>query len=241
MKRNNTMKQLTKIALTSSLLLGVISSAQARMEDDPVELKLMLDKFEVGRVNGNTVQSWESGLWIGKDLNKLWLKSEGERVGGETEGMENRVLYSRAISPFWDLQTGWRRDSVPGESRDYFTIGLQGLAPYYFETDANISFGKNSQIKLNLAFEYEMMLTQKLVLSPEIGLNLYSKDDMAMGIGSGLSDMEAGLRLRYEIKREFAPYIGVNWAKKFGNTADLLGAGEDSSETMFVAGVRLWY
>jgi len=241
MKRINTMKKITKITLAGSLLLGLISPAQARMEDDPVELKLMLDKFEVSRVNGNTVQAWESGLWVGKDLDKLWIKSDGERVAGKTESTENRVLYSRAISPFWDVQTGWRHDTVPGESRDYFTVGLQGLAPYYFETDANISFGKNQQVKLNLAFEYEMMLTQKLVLSPEIGLNLYAKDDKAMGIGSGLSDMEAGLRLRYEIKREFAPYIGVNWAKKFGNTADLLDADEDSSETMFVAGIRLWY
>jgi len=241
MKQNKKIKSTTKMVLASSLLLGVLSPAQARMEDDPVELKLMLDKFEVGRTNGNNVVAWESGLWVGKDLNKLWIKSDGERVGGKTEGTENRLLYSRAIAPFWDVQTGWRHDTAPGQSRDYFTVGLQGLAPYYFETDANISFGKNNQVKLNLAFEYEMMLTQKLVLSPEVELNIYSKDDKAMGIGSGLSDMEAGLRLRYEVKREFAPYIGVNWAKKFGNTADLREEGEDSSETMFVAGVRIWY
>ena len=241
MKLNKMIKSTTKMILASSLLLGVLSPAQARMEDDPVELKLMLDKFEVGRANGNNVVAWESGLWVGKDLNKLWIKSDGERVGGKTEGTENRFLYSRAISPFWDVQTGWRHDTAPGQSRDYFTVGLQGLAPYFFETDANISFGENDQVKLNLAFEYEMMLTQKLVLSPEVELNIYSKDDKAMGTGSGLSDMEAGLRLRYEVKREFAPYIGVNWAKKFGNTADLLEEGEDSSETMFVAGVRIWY
>ena len=241
MKLNKMIKSTIKLTLASSLLLGVLSPAQARMEDDPVELKLMLDKFEVGRANGNDVVAWESGLWVGKDLNKLWIKSDGERVGGKTEGTENRLLYSRAISPFWDIQTGWRHDTAPGQSRDYFTVGLQGLAPYFFETDANISFGENSQMKLNLAFEYEMMLTQKLVLSPEVELNIYSKDDKAMGIGSGLSDMKAGLRLRYEVKREFAPYIGVNWAKKFGNTADLLEEGEDSSETMFVAGVRIWY
>jgi len=240
--KQNTMKNLSSVLLLNALLIGALSPAYARMEDDPVELKLMLDKFEVGRVNGNNVTAWESGFWIGKDLNKLWVKSDGERVGGKTEGTENRVLYSRAIAPFWDVQTGWRHDTAPGESRDYFTVGLQGLAPYFFETDANISFGKNNQVKLNLSFEYEMMLTQKLVLSPEIELNLYSQDDKAMGIGSGLSDMGAGLRLRYEIKREFAPYIGVNWAKKFGNTADLLSnEGEDTSETMFVAGIRMWY
>ena len=236
------MKKYTRDLLISTLLVGAIAPVYAAMEDDPVEVKLMLDKFEAGRVDGNNVLAWEAGAWIGKDLNKLWLKSDGERVGGETEGTENRLLYSRAISPFWDLQAGWRHDTAPGESRDYATFGIQGLAPYYFETDANISFGENSQVKLNLAFEYEMMLTQKLVLSPEIELNIYSKDDEAMGVGSGLSDMEAGLRLRYEITREFAPYIGVNWAKKFGGTADFTAdEGGDSSETMLVLGVRAWY
>ncbi len=219
-----------------------LSPAYAGMEDDPTELKLMLDKFEVGRTGGNTVMAWEGGLWIGKDLNKLWIMSDGERAAGETEGTENRLLYSRAISPFWDLQAGLRHDTVPGESRDYLKLGIHGLAPYYFETDANISFGENEQVKLNASFEYEMMLTQKLVLSPEIEFNAYAKDDAAMGVGSGLSDIEAGLRLRYEIKREFAPYIGVNWAKKFGGTADLArDEGEDTSETMFVIGVRAWY
>jgi len=232
----------TKLFLASSLFLSALSPVYAGMEDDPVELKLMLDKFEVGRVDGNNVLAWESGLWIGKDLHKLWIKSDGERVDGENEGTENRILYSRAISPFWDLQAGWRHDTAPGESRDYATLGIQGLAPYFFETDANISFGKDSQVKLNLAFEYEMMLTQKLVLSPEIELNIYSQDDDAMGIGSGFSDMEAGLRLRYEVTREFAPYIGVNWAKKFGGTADFVSdEGGDTSETLFVVGVRAWY
>jgi len=240
---------MTKMMKTINLSIATLTAmsvmapaVQARMEDDPVELKLMLNKFEVGRVDGDNVFSWEGGLWLGKDLNKLWIKTEGERVSGVNEGTENRLLYSRAISPFWDIQAGLRHDTVPGESRDYATLGLQGLAPYYFETDANISVGENSQIKLNLSFEYEMMLTQKLVLSPEIELNAYSKDDEKMGIGSGLSDLEAGLRLRYEIKREFAPYIGVNWAKKFGGTADLAKSeGEDTSETLFVVGVRAWY
>ena len=235
-------KKLTKLIVP--VLLGVLtlSPAYAGMEDDPIELKLMLDKFEVGRVDGNTVNAWEAGMWIGKDLNKLWIMSDGERVAGKTEGTENRLLYSRAISPFWDLQAGLRHDTAPGESRDYANLGIHGLAPYYFETDANISVGENDQVKLNVSFEYEMMLTQKLVLSPEIELNAYAKDDEKMGVGSGLSDIEAGLRLRYEMKREFAPYIGINWGKKFAGTADFATAdGEDTSETMFVVGIRAWY
>ncbi len=236
--KNNVKKLIPLIVLG----LSMVSPAFAGMEDDPVELKLMLNSFEVGRVDNTNVTSWEGGLWIGKDLNKLWIMSEGERAAGETEGSENRLLYSRAISPFWDLQAGLRHDTVPGESRNYANIGIHGLAPYYFETDANISFGENEQVKLNARLEYEMMLTQKLVLSPEIEFNAYAKDDAAMGVASGLSNIGAGLRLRYEIKREFAPYIGINWGKKFGGTADLATAdGGDASETMFVVGVRAWY
>ncbi len=235
-------KKLTKLIIPALLGALTLSPAYAGMEDDPIELKLMLDKFEVGRVDGNTVNTWEAGMWIGKDLNKVWLMSGGERVAGVNEGTENRLLYSRAISPFWDLQAGLRHDTVPGESRDYANIGIHGLAPYYFETDANLSLGKNDQLKLNVSFEYEMMLTQKWVLSPDIEFNAYTKDDTAMGVGSGLSDINAGLRLRYEVKREFAPYIGINWGKKFGGTADLARSeGNGTSETMFVAGIRAWY
>ncbi len=230
--------------IISSIVVGftIASPVFAGMEDDPVELKLMLDKFEVGRVDGKNITSWEGGFWAGKDINKLYLKTEGERAEGEIEGSENRLLYSRAISPFWDLQVGWRHDTVPGETRDYANFGIQGLAPYYFETDANISFGENDQVKLNASFEYEMMLTQRLILSPEIEFNAYAKDDEKMGVASGLSDVKAGVRLLYEIKREFAPYIGFNWGKKFGGTADLARAeGEDTSETMFVVGISAWY
>jgi len=235
-------KKTAHLAVTLVALNFLILPAQARMEDDPLETKLMLDKFEVGRADGNNIQAWEGGVWMGKDLNKLWLKSDGERVAGETEGTETRLLYSRAIDPFWDVQAGLRHDTSGDSKRNYVTFGIQGLAPYYFETDANVSIAKNGQVKLNTSFEYEMMLTQKLVLSPEIELNAYTKDDKAMGVAAGFSDVEAGLRLRYEVIREFAPYIGVNWTKKLGNTADMANdEGEQTSETSVVLGVRAWY
>ncbi len=241
-----TTKQLIKKAILSVTLISSVSllsnSAFARMEDDPVETKLMLDKFELGRVDGDTTMAWESGLWIGQDLNKFWLKSSGEQVAGKIEGTETQFLYSRALDPFWDIQAGIRHDTTADAKRNYLTLGIQGLAPYYFETDASLSFSKKGQVKLNAAFEYEMMLTQKLVLSPEVELNAYAKDDKPMGVASGLADVEAGIRLRYEIKREFAPYIGVNWAKKLGSTADLAkDAGEDTSESSVVLGIRAWY
>ncbi len=230
--------------LLASLFMGAVtlSPAFAGMPDDPIVTKLMLDKFEVGVGDEETPISWEGGFWVGKDLNKLWFKTEGEYVDGETEGTESQLLFSHAIDPFWDIQGGWRHDTVPGKSRDYVTIGFQGVAPFYIETDASLSFGKNDQIKLNASFEHEMMLTQRLVLIPELAFNAYTKDDEEMGIGSGLADLEVGVRLGYEIRREFSPYFGFNWSKKLGNTADLAEAeGDEASATQFVIGIQAWY
>ena len=234
---------LKKVQLGLAITTLLISqSSYASSADDPVLTKFMLDKFEVRNSDGSNPLIWEAEAWIGKDLNKLWFKSEGERVGSQIEETETELLYSRAIAPFWDAQLGIRHDVVEDESRDYATVGIKGLAPYYFETDASLSFGKNGQTKLSAGAEYEFMLTQKLILSPEIEFNAYGKDDHAMGVGSGLSDVEAGLRLRYEIKREFAPYIGVNWNKKFGTTADIAeNQGFDVSDTQLVSGVRVWF
>ncbi len=230
------------ITLIAGLLsLGLSSHAFAAGADDPLLGKFMLDKFETTDADGSSPLNWEADAWLGKDLNKLWLKSQGERIDGESE-QRNELLYSRAISSFWDAQLGYREDRAGSESRDFFSIGVQGLAPYLFDTSTSLVFGQNNQIGLTAQFEYEFMFTQRLALSPEIEMNFWSENDAAMGVGSGLSTLELGLRLRYEIRREFAPYIGVNWGKAYGNTADYMtDEGEDSSETLFVAGIRIWF
>lgn len=226
--------------LVSSLFISQTSFAD--MNDDPLLTKVMIDKIEIRDADGENPLFWEAEAWIGKDLNKFWIKSEGERVDGKIEEAETELLYSRAIAPFWDTQVGIRHDKREDETRNYATVGVKGLAPYYFETDLSLSVGENGQTKINGSFEYELMFTQKLVLSPEVEFNAYSKDDAAMAVGSGLSNVEAGLRLRYEIKREFAPYIGVNWNKKFGTTADIAeNQGFDRSDTQLVAGIRAWF
>jgi len=232
----------TKLTMFAGLLtLGLNSTAFAAGADDPLLGKFMLDKFETTDADGSSPINWEADAWLGKDLNKFWVKSTGERIDGVTE-QSNELLYSRAIAPFWDAQLGYRQDRVGSESRDFFSAGVQGLAPYLFDTTTSIVIGENSQVGLTAQFEYELMFTQRLVLSPEIELDMWSENDPAMGIGSGLSTAEFGLRLRYEIRREFAPYIGVVWSKAFGNTADYRAdEGEDSSETLFVAGVRIWF
>ncbi|WP_456374358.1 copper resistance protein B [Thiolapillus sp.] len=226
------------------LALAVNGSAVAGgMNDDPFLFMLKVDKLELSDAADGTAMVWDAQAWAGKDLNKLWLKSEGEKLSGEgTEEGNLEILYSRAVAPFWDLQAGWRHDFRPDPDRDWFAFGVKGLAPYLFEVDATAYIGESGRMAAALSVEYEYMFTQKLILSPELEMNLYSKDDEETGVGSGLSDLALGLRLRYEIVREFAPYIGVNWWNKFGKTADYAEAeGGDSSDVEFVAGFRLWF
>jgi len=218
------------------------TSLYAGMEDDPVITKVMIDQFETRVTDGDDPLVLEGQAWIGKDLNKFVIKADAEQVNGSTEELELQALYSRAIAPFWDFQVGVRQDQKPKPGRNWLAIGFQGLAPYWFEIDTALFIGESDQIGLRFTAEYEWMLTQRWVLSPDIEFNIYSKNDQATGTGSGLSDTQLGLRLRYEIKREFAPYIGVNWNKKYGNTATFAkNEGEKVDDTQFVAGIRVWF
>lgn len=228
------------------LLLFVLIPANASfggaMEDDPLLAMLTVDQLEIRSDDTDSSLNWEAEGWAGKDLHKFWIKIEGEYEGDRVEEMELQALYSRAVAPFWDVQAGWRRDMRPDPERDWLAIGLKGLAPYYFDVDAALFFGESGRTAARLQTEYEFMLTQRLILIPEIELNLHGKDDPATGIGSGLSSIEAGLRLRYEIRREFAPYIGVNWAQLHGQTADYAREeGEDSDSFQFVFGIHAWF
>jgi copper resistance protein B len=212
------------------------------MDDDPLLTMLVVDQLEIRNNDGRDPLVWDAEGWIGKDLHKLWIKTEGEYVDSRVEEVELQALYSRAVAPFWDIQLGWRRNIRPTPNRDWLAFGVKGLAPYFFDIDAALFVGDAGRTSARLQVEYEIMLTQRLVLVPEIELNLYGKDDPATGIGSGLSNIEAGLRLRYEIRREFAPYIGLNWTKLYGDTADFARAEEvDTDDIQFVFGVRAWF
>jgi copper resistance protein B len=223
-------------------LMLLSTTTQAASKDDPILAKVMINQLEVRSTDGPDPHVLEAQAWIGQDLNKLWLKADVEYVDGSTEEAEIQALYSRAIAPYWDFQVGWRHDSRPKPNRDWLAIGFEGLAPYWFEIDAAAFIGESGRVGARLEAEYEVMFTQRWVLSPELKVNLHTKNDEATGTGSGLSDTELGLRLRYEIRREFAPYIGVNWVKKYGNTADFArDEGEDTDDVQFVAGVRAWF
>lgn len=222
--------------------LFVSMAATAAGRDNPLLTKLMIDQLELRHTDGADPIVLEAQAWVGKDLDKLWLKVDVEKISGKTDEAELQFLYSRAIAPYWDLQVGWRHDKMPTPNRDWLAIGFQGLAPYFFEVDAALFIAKGGQKAIRLEAEYEVMLTQKLILTPEVEINVYSKSDQATGVGSGLSNIELGLRLRYEIRREFAPYIGVNWSKKFAETADFSRLeGEEVSDAQFVVGVRAWF
>ncbi|MDF1829605.1 copper resistance protein B [Cycloclasticus pugetii] len=225
------------------ICISLVSMASHSMgRDDPLLTKVMVGQFELRNTEGSDPVVLEAQGWVGKDLNKLWVKVDVENVSGKTDEAELQFLYSKAIAPYWDVQVGWRHDKMPTPNRDWFAVGFQGLAPYFFEIDAAAFIGNNGQTALRLEAEYEIMLTQKLILTPEVEINAYSKDDEATGVGSGLSDIELGLRLRYEIRREFAPYIGVNWNKTYGDTANFSrDEGEDVSDTQFVVGIRAWF
>ncbi len=228
--------------IATLMMIGLSTPALASGEDDPLLFKLMIDKLEWRAAEGENPLVWEADAWVGKDLNKLWFKTEGEYRDGETEAAYVEALYSRAVSPYWDLQVGWRHDARPRPNRDWFAVGFKGLAPYWFEVDATLYGGGNQSAFARLEAEYEILLTQRLILSPEIEANIFAREDERRGIGSGLSDTELGLRLRYEIRREFAPYIGINWEKKYGDTGDFAKEeGEGTSDLQFLVGVRAWF
>ncbi len=210
--------------------------------DNPVLTKVMFDQLELRDHDGEQSTAIDVQAWIGKDLNKFWLKVDAEKYGGEIQDAEVQALYSRAVATYWDLQLGLRHDIKPEPTTNWGVIGFHGLAPYFFDVDAALFIGESGHTAARFSAEYDLLFTQRLILSPEIDMNFYGQNDNERNTGSGLSDMNAGLRLRYEIYRELAPYIGINWEKKFGSTADLAKAkGEDSSYTEWVLGLRAWF
>jgi len=235
-------KRYFSTGLSLVALLSFSSLALSGAKDDPLLVMGKLDQFEVRSTEGEDPLVLEGQAWLGYDLNKLWLKADVEREDDESEGVEIQALYSHAISAFWDVQAGLRKDFIPTPDRTWGVIGIQGLAPYKFEVDAALFVGESGRSAARFEAEYELLFTQRLILTPEIEVNAYGQNDVDTGNGSGLADVELGLRLRYEVRREIAPYVGVNWEKKYGNTADFTELqGGEVEDTQFVVGVRAWF
>lgn len=194
------------------------------------------------RSDGASGYRWDGQAWFGGDINRLVVKTEGE--GDDSEGVgkaELQALYSRAVGPYLDVQAGLRQNFEP-RGRTYATVGLQTLLPYWFEVEASAYLSTKGEFLGRVEGNYDLRLTQRLVLQPRVELNLAAQDTLETRTGSGLSDAEVGLRLRYEVRREFAPYIGITYDRKFGRTADFARAfGEDPESTRFVIGIRAWF
>lgn len=206
----------------------------------------LLDLFEVAPASADVPARIEGFYRVGNDYTRFWLKAEGEGLLAEARGeTEAQALYSRLISPYFEAQAGLRLDTRFGEgsmrARPLLAVGLEGLAPYWFEVEPALFLSAGGDLSARFEGSYDLLITQRMVLQPEAEVNVALQEVESWGVGSGLNDVELGLRLRYEIRRAFAPYVGVSWANRFGTAADFAEAeGEEASELLFVVGLRLW-
>ncbi|HKV96216.1 MAG TPA: copper resistance system multicopper oxidase [Gammaproteobacteria bacterium] len=225
---------------------GVPSPPQERftMADTKLHRQVLLDQLEYqsGLGASSDARAWDAQAWFGGDYRKLWLKTEGTRSGGHTEDANLSTFYDRAFSPYFDFQAGVRHDFGGGPARNWAAFGIQGLAPYFFDVELTGYLGPGGRTAARAKLRYELLFTQRLILEPELEANFYGRDDAARQIGSGLSDVSLGFRLRYEFSRKFAPYLGIVWRERFGKTADFVRArGERPDDRQWVAGLRVWF
>ncbi|MFE9083418.1 copper resistance protein B [Brevundimonas sp. NPDC003935] len=205
---------------------------------------VLIDTLEAGFGDGEKGYSWNAQGWTGGDINRFWWKTEGEGAfDGKLHDAEVQALYSRAVAPFWDVQAGVRQDFRPdGDDTTHLTVGVQGVAPYWFEMSAAAFLSTEGDLTARAEAEYDQRITQKWILQPAIEVAFSASDIPELEIGSGLTSVTAGLRLRYEIRKEFAPYVGVQWSRSFGDTADYARArGDDVDATRLVVGIKAWF
>lgn len=214
---------------------------QMAHDDNAVNYFVLFDQLEWLGGNGDGTANWDTKGWIGRDLDRVWFRTEGERSGGGFEHAEAQVFYGRAVRRWWDVMAGVRQDVGPGPNGTWAAFGVQGLAPYWFEVEATAYVGLSGHTQLRLETEYELLLTNRLFLQPLVEVDLYGKDDPARGLGAGLSSTDVGFRLRYEFRRELAPYVGITWGRKYFGTADAARrGGERVRGTRLALGLRLW-
>ena len=210
--------------------------------DKAVHTFILLDQLEWQGDQSEGGLNWDAKGWVGGDRNRLWFRTEGQADDGRLGDAEAHLFYGRAFARWWDVVVGVRQDVRPGPAQTWAAFGVQGLAPYWFEIEATGYLSDGGQTAARLEAEYELLLTNRLVLRPLVELNLYGKNNLERGIGSGLSSTDVGIRMRYEFRRELAPYVGVTWNHTFGQTRELAEASGDTVAGLrFVAGIRLWY
>jgi len=238
--RIKTFITVSMLTLSTSALAEEMTHDMAKEHGSGIFHMFQLEAGYGGGKDG-TVVSWDLDGWMGTDENKLWLKSEGERSDGHLEDAEVWALYSRNVGTFWDVQAGIRHDFQP-TSTTYAVVGVNGLAPYFFETEAHLFFSDEGDASTRLRGERDFLLTQKLILQPYAEINLYAQDVPDNDIGAGFSSGEIGLQTRYEITRKFAPYVDARYGRKFGETSSIAKSnGEDNDEFIGSVGLRLMF
>lgn len=212
------------------------------MNDNASYAMLLVDQLEFTHGHDGNGPAWEVEGWYGNDSDKLWLRSEGAGSRDRVDHGDLETLWSHAVSAFWNTQLGVRHDLGIGPQRNWAAFGIEGLAPYWFELEATGYLGEQGRTAARLRAEYTLRFTQRLILQPELEINLYGRNDPAQRLGSGVSDTQLGLRLRYEITRQVAPYVGIVWSRRFGATAEFARVERDPVfDRQFVAGIRFWF
>ncbi|MEO8479825.1 MAG: copper resistance protein B [Gemmatimonadota bacterium] len=235
-------------ALAASVVMSALPDrAAAQVMDNHIYSMFLVDQLEVRPVDGQQPIGWQAAGWIGGDFTRFWIKSEGEiATEGRSGRAEAQALYSRLIAPFWEFQVGARVDARRGASSDrarlQAVVGLEGLAPYWFDIEPALFVSTTGDISARIEATHDLYITQRLLLQPRLDFNVAVQAVPEYGVGSGVNDLGLGLRLRYEIRREVAPYIGVRWEQRFAGTADLArAAGEGASSLGLLAGLRFWF
>jgi copper resistance protein B len=212
------------------------------VHDQAVHYLAMFDRLEWQPAAGGTPLDVDAKGWVGRDRDRLWLRAEGGADDGRLEEAQAHVLFGRQFSRWWDAVAGIRQDFRPGRAQTWAAIGVQGLAPYWFEVEATAYVGASGRTEARFEVEYELLLTNRLVLQPLLEVHVAGKSDPERRVGAGLRTTEAGMRLRYEFRREIAPYVGVTWNRTYGETGDFAeAAGEDTEGARLVTGVRIWF
>ena len=212
------------------------------VHDRAINFQVLFDQLEWQSVHGQHGLRWDSTSWLGGDINRLWIRTEGEGLDGVLDTAEVQLLYGRAIARWWDVVAGVRYDSRPRPEHTWVAVGIQGLAPFWVHVQATAFIGPRGHTAARIELENEILITNRIVLQPLVELSLAGKDDPDRGVAAGLTTGEVGFRLRYEIRRELAPYAGVVWHQKLFGTGDAARAsGGDAGGWHVVSGLRWWF
>ena len=229
--------------VTEELRKAAFSDVEGHaVHDRAVSYYALFDQLEWQAGKGGNGANIDSRGWVGRDRDRLWLRAEGDSESGRVGEAQTHVLYGRQVARYWDVVGGIRQDFRPGPAQTWAAFGVQGLAPYWFHIEATAYVGASGRTHARFEVEYELLFTNRLVLQPLFEAELAGKSDPERGAGAGLSSTDLGFRLRYEVKREFAPYLGITWRNRWGKTADFAeAAGEETGGARFVTGLRLWF